>query len=347
MTAVLRLKPLTQTLVLTFTALLSCTVVADSVTCSDPQHSSQRLTGVAHTVTVDGHPFALWSKTPAAPKAAVLLVHGRTWSGRPDFDLNAGCEELSLMNGLVDAGYAAFALDMRGYGNTPRDATGWLTPNRAAADLAGVLKWLNTQAIGHGNKNNQNGKAHLFGWSYGSTMAQLMVQQHPELAATLTLFGYPVRKGYSTTPADFPDDAPARQNTRANAISDFITPNSISPAAIDAFAVAALTADPFRVDWRELEQWAALDARKVRVPTLLLRGEFDPLAKKRVHRKLFRRLNTPAKRYVVIKGGDHAAFMEAPRSRFISEFSQFLDEQTPNQSTNHNTNRDSAKTNRN
>lgn len=291
-----------------------------------PPQTVVKPAGVAHTVMVDGHPFAVWSKSPEQPKAAVLLVHGRTWSGRPDFDLTAGCEDLSLMNGLVAAGYAAYAVDMRGYGNTPRDSTGWLTPNRAAADLAGVLKWLNTKALGAISENGKPPKAHLFGWSYGSTMAQLMVQQHPDLAATLTLFGYPVRKGYSTTPADLPNQAPAKPNTRTNAISDFITPNTISATAIDAFAVAALKADPIRVDWRELEQWKALDGRKVQIPTLILQGEFDPLAKRRVHRKLKRRLNTRDKQWIVIKGGDHAAFMETPRKRFINAFTSFLDQ---------------------
>ena len=40
-----------------------------------------------HAVVVDGHPFAVWSKTPAQPRAVMLLIHGRTWSTRPDFDL--------------------------------------------------------------------------------------------------------------------------------------------------------------------------------------------------------------------------------------------------------------------
>ncbi len=298
---------------------LSATAQAD---CSTPLDTTEHANGLAHTMTVDGHPFAIWSKSPAQPKAAVLLVHGRTWSGRPDFDLITPCEDLSLMNGLVAAGYAAYAVDMRGYGNTPRDATGWLTPNRAAADLAAVLEWLNAQRIGGQTQ------AHLFGWSYGSTMAQLMVQQRPDLAATLTLFGYPVRRGYSTTASDLPEQAPAKPNTHKNAVSDFITPNSISANAIESFANAALTADPVRVDWRELEQWRALDGRKVHLPTLLLQGEFDPLAKKRIHRKLFRRLKNTDKQWVVVKGGDHAAFMEAPRELFINAFSRFLNQHT-------------------
>jgi len=296
-------------------------VLAIGVTASSHAQTcdavTSRFPGEPHVVEVDGHPFALWAKTPPSPKATILLVHGRTWSGRPDFDLTAPCEDLSLMNGLAAAGIASYAVDMRGYGGTPRDSTGWLTPNRAAADIAGVLQWLNARL-------SQGEKAHLFGWSYGATMAQLTLQQQPHLAASLSLFGYAVRRGYHKTPADLPEMAPAKANTYQNAVSDFIVPNSISDAAINAFAKAALAADPIRVDWRELEQWKALDARKVLLPTLLLQGEFDPLTRKRAHRKLFQRLPNANKQWMVIKGGDHAAFMERPRDEFIQALSEFV-----------------------
>src|SRR5881628_1386390 len=84
----------------------------------------------------DGFQLVLWRKTPPAPRRAVLLIHGRTWSGRPDFDLQVPGESRSFMDALVAQGYAAYAIDLRGYGATPRDATGFLTPERAAADVA-------------------------------------------------------------------------------------------------------------------------------------------------------------------------------------------------------------------
>src|SRR5882762_10476066 len=40
------------------------------------------------TVQVNGHPLAVWARIPLTARGAVLLVHGRTWSGRPDFDLD-------------------------------------------------------------------------------------------------------------------------------------------------------------------------------------------------------------------------------------------------------------------
>lgn len=73
------------------------------------------------TVIADGHPIAVWGKSARGATEAILLVHGRTWSALPDFDLQVEGEALFLMDGLVSEGYAVFAVDLRGYGETPRD----------------------------------------------------------------------------------------------------------------------------------------------------------------------------------------------------------------------------------
>ena len=95
---------------------------------------AQAIEPTRHTVSAAGHPVAVWEKSAAGADEAILLVHGRTWSALPDFDLQVEGEELSLMDGLVEAGYAVYAVDLRGYGETLRDESGWLTPGRAADD---------------------------------------------------------------------------------------------------------------------------------------------------------------------------------------------------------------------
>src|SRR4249919_1529824 len=76
------------------------------------------------TVTSDGHPMAVWGRRPANPRNAILLVHGMTWSTRPDFDLQVPGLQRSVMSSLAAQGVAAYGVDLRGYGETPRDATG-------------------------------------------------------------------------------------------------------------------------------------------------------------------------------------------------------------------------------
>lgn len=271
-----------------------------------------------HTVDSDGHPIALWEKSATGATEAILLVHGRTWSALPDFDLQVDGEDLSLMDGLVEAGYAVYAVDLRGYGQTPRDESGWLTPNRAADDVANVIEWIAEHKEWHG-------KPHLFGWSMGSTISQLAVQRHPGLVSSLTLFGY-WRDDDVVIPADEPGIEPLRlENTAEAAASDFITPGSISQRAIDAYVRAALDADPVRTDLRSQDQYNALDASLIDVPTLIIAGEFDPLAPAERLAKLFVRIGTGHKQYVSVPGGDHAAFLEKPRPYFIAELVQFLE----------------------
>ncbi|MDH5621321.1 MAG: lysophospholipase [Gammaproteobacteria bacterium] len=270
-----------------------------------------------HTVMADGHPVALWEKSAADATEAILLVHGRTWSALPDFDLQLDGEDLSMMDSLADAGYAVYAVDLRGYGETPRDETGWLTPNRAADDVAIVIAWIAA-------RRNWSARPHLFGWSMGSTISQLMVQRHPGLVASLILFGY-WRDVTDILPADAADIVLLEEaNTAEAAASDFITPGSISQAAIDAYVAAALAADPIRVDIRRLDEYNALDGAKVTVPTLVIAGEFDPLAPADHQVRLLLSLATGHKQYVSVPGGDHAALLERSRDYFIHEIVAFL-----------------------
>lgn len=268
------------------------------------------------TVDSDHHPMALWMKRPAKPRAVILLLHGRTWSARPDFDLQVPGESLSLMDDLVRRGFAVYALDQRGYGETPRDDTGWLTPDRAAADAANVLGWIHEREPGLA--------VDLLGWSLGSMTSQLTAERHPELVHRLVLYGYPFKPGTVVPAQGSPGDPPRQATTAEAAASDFITPGSISDPALKAYVEAALSADPVRTDWAHPEQWNALDPAAVTVPTLVIRGEFDPLAPQAANEALFEGLGTMDRALVVVPGGDHAVLLEKPRGYFLASLESFL-----------------------
>ena len=269
-----------------------------------------------HTVTVGGHPVAVWEKRPEAPTGTVLLIHGRTWSGLPDFDLQVVGEQLSLMDRLVAEGYAVFAQDLRGYGGTPRDSTDWATPDRSVADVAAVLRWI-------GEQSDAAGLPALFGWSYGSLVSHLTAQRHGDLISALVLYGHPLDPdGVLPTLTD--TAAPERRpNTAEAAASDFITPGTISDLALQVYVEASLAADPIRTDWRRVHEFNAIDPADVGVPTLLIHGEFDPFAPIASQGRLFSRLGHPDRRWVVVPNADHAAHLEHP-GRFLRELVGFL-----------------------
>ncbi len=300
---------MTRILIIALLLLVHCTP-----SFSAERHSEKL---IKHIINADGHPMALWEKSPDKPKAQILLLHGRTWSSLPDFDLQVDGEQLSFMDGLNDLGYSVFALDARGYGGTSRDSTGWLTPARSVKDAVIVLRWM---------KDHSKLAVHLYGWSYGSMVSQLVVQTHPAIVESVTLFGYPVssQRIESMLTANYPDLPPAEANTWKNAGSGFITPNSISEKAISAYATAALKADPVRVDFKNLHEWRQLAATKIVTPLLLHQGEFDPLAPTANQAELFTRITTSHKAWIVLPGGDHAALLETPRRRMLDAIDFFI-----------------------
>ena len=271
------------------------------------------------TVTADGHPLAVWARVPAVPRATILLVHGRTWSSRPDFDLQVPGLRRSVMQSLADAGVAAYAVDLRGYGQTPRDATGYSTPSRAAADVAAVLAWL---APRHPSLE----KPALLGWSNGALVAQLVAQRWPTRLSSVTLFGATPATEYALAPPILPAPAaaPRVRNTREAAVSDFITPRVTPPAVITAFAAAALSSDPIFAEWKDDQEWNALEAARVTVPILLLYGANDPGASASAAADFLAAVRSSVRRHVALPLADHCAQLEDTHDAWIRAVVDFI-----------------------
>lgn len=275
-----------------------------------------------HVVSADdGHAIAVWSKEVREPRGVVILIHGRTWSARPDFDLQVPGKRRSLMDALAASDHTTYAVDLRGYGDTPRDDTGWLTPDRAAADVSAVIAFVRTRHPEH--------RPALLGWSLGSLVAQLVAQRQPDDLSALVLYGYPRDPDHRY--ARDPDRGPPPRifTTAEQARADFISPDVVDDATIEAFVEAALATDPVRCNWRGSEQWSVLDPAAVRVPTLVIHGERDPLAPVSNQAKLFTRLGHPDRSWVIVAGGDHAAHLEDTGPRFTHAVVEFLTRPRP------------------
>ena len=269
------------------------------------------------TVQSDGHPLAVWARRPAQPKGALLLVHGRTWSSRPDFDLQVPGLQRSVMASFAAQGWAAYAVDLRGYGETPRDATGWLTPKRGAADIVNVLTWVAQQ-------HPTLGRPALVGWSRGAAMSAIAAQTSPKSLSALVLFGFAFDPDLSFIDVTVPDKPQMEKNTPEAAASDFISPNVTPQAVIQAFVQQALKADPVLADLKSDSEFNLFKPAKMATPTLVLFGDRDPGVVQDDAAKFFARLASPDKQLVVLPGADHAAQIEDTHDAWIAAIVNFL-----------------------
>ena len=266
----------------------------------------------------DGHLLMLWEKRPSsAPRGEIVLLHGRTWSALPNFDLHVTGQHISLMNALVAEGYAVYALDQRGYGATKRDPSGWLTPTRAADDVAAVTDWV----AAHSPKFR---RPTVLGYSRGSATAMLAAQKYPTRMAALIMYGPYYNITERPVPPEEPRVPPMARTADTSAAEDFISPDSTPPGVKAAYVKAATTADPVRVDWRREGEFNALDPAELRLPTLLIHGERDPYAKEAALPAFFEKIRATDKWWIVLAGGDHVVHLER-QGAFVAALTSFLE----------------------
>jgi alpha-beta hydrolase superfamily lysophospholipase len=274
---------------------------------------------IKHEVVVDGHRLAVWEKKPAQPRAVIVLLHGRTWSSLPNFDLQVQGERRSVMDALVDAGLDVFAVDLRGYGATPRDQSGWLTPDRAIADVHAVLAWIKQRPAAPPRL-----PVYLFGLSRGAMVAAMVAQQRPETIAGVVLFGFGFDPDAQIAVSDPPGRPAMARNVADAASADFVTRDAFTGATVTAFVRAALRADPVRADWRDEHQFNAFRPAQMQAPVLLIHGDRDPEAPMALEAKLFTRFGTPDKAWVVLPGADHAAHLEKSQGQLVRTIVWFI-----------------------
>lgn len=271
---------------------------------------------VQHVVPVDGHPISVWARVPADVRATVVLVHGRTWSSLPDFDLQVDGLNRSVMQSLADRGVAAYAVDLRGYGPTPRDASGWLTPRRAADDVSHVLDWVR-------ERHPAVKPPALVGWSQGAAIAMLAAQQERSALSSLVLFGFAFDPATQFAGPARPAEPPRQSNTAEAARRDFISPAVTAPAVIRAFVAQALRADPVTVDLRDEDEFNDLDPRQVSVPVLVIYGDRDPALSPTLIERMTSAFTAPPT-VVVLRGADHVAHLESTHDGWIAAVSDFI-----------------------
>lgn len=271
-----------------------------------------------HVVVVDGHPVSVWSRRSAEPDAVVLLVHGRTWSSLPDFDLDVPGFNRSVLVSLAARGLAAYAVDLRGYGATPVDPSGWLTPSRAVTDISTVVEWI---AARHPTLP----RPVIVGWSRGGGLAMLAARQIPDRLSGIVVYGFAFDPAspFVDTLAPPGQAAPRVANTAEAARSDFMSPAVTDPAVVRAFVAQALAVDPIRANVRGDGEFNAILPDELHVPVLFIYGDRDPLVVPAAVERLVQQMPAAADP-VVLEGADHAAHLESTHEAWVEAVTAFV-----------------------
>ena len=161
----------------------------------------------------------------------------------------------------------------------------------------------------------------VYGISSGSLKAGLFAQLHPELVARVALDAFVwTGKGSPTLERRRQRLAEWTGNNRRPIDREFVHkiftrdhPGTADYAAVDAFADAILTLDDSVPTGTYVDMSSKLpivDPTKLRVPTLVMRGQYDGGATDDDLMGFFKLLPNPDKQFTVMPGLAHASFQQ-------------------------------------
>jgi pimeloyl-ACP methyl ester carboxylesterase len=280
------------------------------------------------------------SDDPARPP--VLMVHGATYAS-PLFDI--GVPGRSWLTALAEAGFAAYALDVRGYGRSGMPAmpdAPFARMDEAGRDIGDAIAWI---AARHGRVpaliGGSWGSITTAAWVAGGGAAAALVLYAPIFAARnegwLALLGEAGRlRGWGPTrPVTLRDtrarwdaEMPPGADWREEVVLVDLWTQSLAdqgrPPVAEAFHAPNGT---FLDLWEAMNGRPLYDPGAVRCPTMLIRGGADPTSTRADALGLLDRLGAPERRYVEIANGAHFASAErrapqvfAASAGFLSEF---------------------------
>jgi len=290
---------------------------------ASPAVVAPAIPGKSHFALRDGLRIHLWQKCLPGQEAATaqagkvaLLIHGSTWSGRPDFDLQI--RDYSLMDFLARNGYDVWAIDIHGYGQSDKTDKDWSDTASAALDLGSALDYICGL--------RKVAKVDVLGWSWGTLIAGVYAADHPDRIAKLILYGnvWKGLPGWKTFPAP---KKPYQTNTDGGARSDFI-PGQFERDVVDAYAQEALRTDPQSPNGVLVDCSSKLpmvDPERITVPTLIIRPEKDSVSRPEEMLEFFGKLKTADKSYVCLPEGGHAIHLEKGHRRFQQTVLAFFD----------------------
>ena len=251
----------------------------------------------------------LWEKKAAQSNGTILFVHGSSMASQPTFDLEVpGRPHSSVMEWFAGRGFDTWCLDNEGYGRSDKSRPINFDISNGADDIAAATRYIGKQVL-------------IYGISSGALKAALFAQRHPERVARLALDAFVWTGEGSPTLAERKKRLPEFQSKNRRPIDRAFVhsifnrdhPGTADQATIEAFATAILKLDDSVPTGTYVDMCSKLplvDPAKIKVPTLVMRGEFDGIASVEDLLAFFARLPHPDKQFVVMEGISHASFQQ-------------------------------------
>ena len=273
------------------------------------------MNGTEHRTRKGDVKLFLWRKSPAsAPRGTILFVHGSSMATQPTFDLQVpGRPHSSVMEWFAERGFDTWGLDMEGYGRSDKSRPINCDIANGADDIAAGTEYI--------LKHAQHKKLLLYGISSGALRAAMFTQRHPERVARLALDAMVWTGEGSPTLEQRKKRLPEFQSKNRRPIDRAFVhsiferdhPGTADKATIEAFADAILKLDDSVPTGTYVDMCSKLplvDPEKLRVPTIVMRGEFDGIAGIDDLLEFYRRLPNPDKQFSVMAGISHASFQQ-------------------------------------
>jgi pimeloyl-ACP methyl ester carboxylesterase/heme-degrading monooxygenase HmoA len=295
---------------------------------------------------VPGLNIAITHQSPAVHSNdyPVLFLHGASFPTALAFGFKMS--GVSWMDNLADNGYDVYGLDFLGYGHSDRypemkaTAAAGGPPGRAADVYKDVDSAVNLVL----QKTGQS-RVYLIAHSWGGSVAALYAEMHPEKVAKLVLFAAITARQDTSARESVPGSYLTLTPDERIAQLKGLTPEGktcrLEPEMSSLWGNCWLGSDNLAVknhltgvrfpsgpseDVEDmLHGKPYYDPAGIRVPVLLVRGEWDQYPDGRDFDALFGALeNAPYKKYVVIEKGTHVVHLEQGRHQLYEETLNFL-----------------------
>jgi pimeloyl-ACP methyl ester carboxylesterase len=273
--------------------------------------------GQEHWTDKDGVKLFLWNKCAGDPHTrigTILFIHGSSMASTPTFDLQVpGRADSSTMDWFARRGFDCWCVDMEGYGRSTKDRDNNAPIAQGAEDCFAAASYI--------QKLRGNRPLHLYGISSGALRAGLFAQQHGEMVDRLALDAMVWTGEGSPTLAERRKKLAQFQASNRRSIDKaFIRsiferdhPGTADDVVINAFADAVVALDtsvPTGTYVDMCTKLPVIDPEKIRVPTLVMRGQWDGIASFEDLANFFAKLPNPDKQFAVMPGISHASFQQ-------------------------------------